>query len=91
MQNNLLYSGFKARHIVYGQRRRMWLKRLIVLVIAMLFFLVVASGGYMVIEKSYTPLDAIYMTVITITGVGYGEINGPLSDGGRIWSILVII
>lgn len=91
MQNKLPQFSSTTRHIVYGQRRRMWLRRLIVLVFAMLLFLVVASGGYMVIEKSYTPLDAIYMTVITITSVGYGEVNGPLSDAGRIWSILVIV
>jgi len=34
-------------------------------------------------------LDAFYMTMITITTIGYGEIQ-PLSDGGRLFTILLI-
>jgi voltage-gated potassium channel len=35
-------------------------------------------------------LDAVYMTVITLTTVGFGEIN-PLGDRGRIFTIALII
>lgn len=35
-------------------------------------------------------LDALYMTIISITTVGYGEIF-PLSDVGRIFTILLLI
>ncbi len=51
---------------------------------------IIASGtiGYMLIEGwSFT--DAIYMTIITITTVGYGEVH-PLSHSGRIFSISLI-
>jgi len=51
---------------------------------------IIAAGtiGYMLIE-GWSPLDAIYMTMITISTVGYGEVN-PLSHSGRIFSILLI-
>jgi voltage-gated potassium channel len=44
--------------------------------------------GYMVIEK-WDALDALYMTVITITTVGFGEIH-PISEAGRIFTIILI-
>ncbi len=43
----------------------------------------------MVIEKS-SLLDGLYMTAITITTVGYGEII-PLSPAGRYFTILLIM
>lgn len=45
--------------------------------------------GFMIIE-GYTFLEALYMTIITIGGVGYSEIR-PLSDLGRIFTIILII
>ena len=45
--------------------------------------------GYWLIE-GWSFLDAIYMTVITITTVGYGEIH-PLSSGGQIFSVFLIV
>ena len=57
---------------------------------ALLGFIVIASVGYRLIESEYTLLDAIYMTVISVSTVGYGEV-GQLSDGGRIWTVFVII
>jgi voltage-gated potassium channel len=41
--------------------------------------------GYISIE-GWSFLDALFMTIITITTVGYGEIH-PLSPGGRIFNI----
>ena len=43
----------------------------------------------MIIE-SFRFLDALYMTVITITTIGYMEVH-PLSDSGRVFSIVLII
>lgn len=45
--------------------------------------------GYVVIE-GWPPLDAAYMTMITISTVGYGE-PFPLSASGRAFTILLII
>jgi len=52
---------------------------------------IIAAGiiGYVVIEGwSFT--DALYMTIITITTVGYAEVH-PLTTGGRIFSIFLIV
>lgn len=51
--------------------------------------IVVGAVGYMAIE-GWSFLDAIYMTVITVTTVGYAEVH-PLSMGGQIFSIFLII
>lgn len=55
------------------------------------FVIIVAIGvvGYMVIE-GWAFLDSVYMTITTITTVGFREIH-PLSDAGRIFSIFIII
>jgi len=45
--------------------------------------------GYCFIEK-WSILDALYMTVITLATVGFGEIN-PLSAHGRIFTIILIL
>ena len=55
----------------------------------LLLILLVGMSGYMLIEK-YSPVDALYMTVITISTVGYGEIH-PLSVGGKIFTVVFII
>ena len=51
--------------------------------------LVVGTVGYMVIEH-FTLLEAAYMTIITLSTVGYGEVH-KLSDAGRIFTIVLII
>ena len=55
-----------------------------------ILLLVLAFGttGYMVIEK-WSFLDALYMTVITITTVGYREM-GPMSPAGMVFTIVVV-
>jgi len=52
---------------------------------------VIAYGtiGYMVIEQ-WDILDALYMTIITLTTVGYREVH-PLSNAGRIFSIVLML
>ncbi len=54
-----------------------------------LFFLATGTVGYAFID-GYSFLDAFYMTVITITTVGYGEIQ-QLSGAGRIFTIFLIL
>ncbi len=48
-----------------------------------------ATAGYMAIE-GWGFMDALYMTMITITTVGYSEVN-DLSAFGRIYNILVLV
>jgi voltage-gated potassium channel len=47
------------------------------------------TAGYMVLE-GWGFLDALYMTMITISTVGYGEVNA-LGTPGRLWSMALII
>lgn len=58
----------------------------------LVFLLVVLVGGtlgYSLIE-GWEPLEALYMTVITITTVGYGEVR-PLSHGGVAFTMILIL
>lgn len=45
--------------------------------------------GFMIIE-GFSLLDAVYMTIVTVTTVGYEEVKS-LSTAGRIFNILLII
>lgn len=45
--------------------------------------------GYMVIEKANL-IDSLFMTTISITTVGYGEVI-PLSQAGKIFTIILLI
>jgi len=55
----------------------------------LLLVLTVGTLGYMIIE-GWELLSALYMTVITITTVGYGEV-APLSLGGITFTIILIL
>jgi voltage-gated potassium channel len=54
----------------------------------LLAVLAFGTGGYMLIEH-WSFLDALYITVITITTVGYREVI-PVSEKGRIFTIFII-
>ena len=62
------------------------LKLCILLLILVILF---GVSGYMAIED-WDFLDALYMTVTTLTTVGYGEVH-EVSNLGRIFTILFII
>jgi len=47
-------------------------------------------GFYILGENKWTWIDSIYMTIITLSTVGFGEVQ-PLNQTGKIWAILVII
>lgn len=55
---------------------------------ALIGVLLIGVIGYVLIE-GWRPFDALYMTVITLATVGYGEIH-PLSTGGRVFTIGLI-
>ncbi len=64
-------------------------RRLLFGALGLATIILVGVGGYMAIE-GWSFLDALYMTVITITTVGYNEVH-TLSTGGRLFSIFLIV
>lgn len=64
-------------------------KRLLQVLALVAFLIAAGTIGYVVIE-GWRWLDAVYMTVTTITTVGYREIH-PLSTGGMIFTIFLIV
>ncbi|MBI5242571.1 MAG: potassium channel protein [Elusimicrobia bacterium] len=51
--------------------------------------LLIGTFGYTLIE-GWNPFDALYMTVITVATVGFGEIH-PLHASGRVFTIFLIL
>jgi len=64
-------------------------RRLVWSIGALVAIVVIGTIGYEVIE-GWSFLDSIYMTITTITTVGFREVH-PLSDAGRIFTIFIII
>ena len=69
----------------------MRIHRLFFLILVLLGLVAVGTLGYYTIEKEYTLFDALYMAVITLTTVGYGEIPYPLSTAGRVFTIFLLL
>jgi len=64
-------------------------RRLLYILLAIGGTLAVGTVGFTVIDR-YPPFDAFYMTLTTMTTVGYGEIH-PLSRAGRIFNSFLIL
>ena len=61
------------------------------IIIYFISLIIIGSLGYYYIGGSdWTLLDSLYMTIITLASVGYGEVH-ELDNLGKIWSILLII
>ena len=63
-------------------------RRLAFLAVAIVFTIVLGTTGFVVIEH-YPLFDAFYMTLITVTTVGYREVF-ELSHAGRIFNSFLI-
>lgn len=59
------------------------------LVLIVLALLLIGSVGYTLIE-GWSFLEGLYMTVITLSTVGYSEVR-PLSEAGRVFTLVLII
>ena len=64
-------------------------QRILRVIILLLGVIIAGTIGYIAIER-WSFLDALFMTVITISTVGYEEVH-PLSNGGRIFSSALIV
>jgi voltage-gated potassium channel len=50
----------------------------------------IGATGYKVLEPGWSLIDTLYMTVITVTTVGFREVQ-PLTEAGRIWTMLLAV
>jgi voltage-gated potassium channel len=55
----------------------------------LLIFIVISTAGYMLIE-GWPMIDSLYMVIITMSTIGYGEVNN-LSFWGRVFTIILIM
>jgi voltage-gated potassium channel len=64
-------------------------RQLVLAVIAVGVVIALGTVGYVVIE-GWTLFDALYMTVTTVTTVGFSEVH-PLSTAGRAFTMVLVI
>jgi len=64
-------------------------RRFLLTTLAIATTLAIGTTGFTLIDH-YPPFDAFYMTLITMTTVGYDEIH-PLSHAGRIFNSFLIL
>jgi voltage-gated potassium channel len=50
----------------------------------------IGTTGYMILNPGWQWIDALYMTVITLTTVGFREVQ-PLTEASRIWTMFLAI
>jgi voltage-gated potassium channel len=62
---------------------------LLLTILLAVFLVALGTAGYMMIE-GWPVLDSLYMTVITLSTIGYGEVN-PVSQTGRIFTLFLIV
>ena len=67
-----------------------WARRLAWPVGILIGFMIVATVGYRLLHPEHSWLDALYMTVISVTTVGLREVY-PVSGTGMVWTLIVII
>lgn len=68
---------------------RQWTYRLLQPFLVLHFIIIVGILGYIVIE-GYSFVEALYMTTIAITTVGFGEVR-PLTNVGRLFTVFLLI
>lgn len=69
--------------------RTTFYKKLLLPLLLLAIILNIGFWGYIYIE-GFTPIESIYMLVITFATIGYGEIHN-LSPEGRLFTIFIII
>lgn len=68
--------------LLAGHHVRLWL-------VAVVTVVAIGTLGYIVL-LGWSPSDALYMTVISMTTVGFHEVR-PLDDLGRAWTMIVAV
>ncbi len=65
-------------------------KRLLLALICLFVVVLIGIIGFSFVDTRYSPLDSLYMTIITIFGVGYREIHQP-NVVTKIFSVALIV
>ncbi|MDU9048922.1 MAG: potassium channel protein [Candidatus Electrothrix sp. Rat3] len=64
------------------------MRKYLLFIAPLLIFLVIGPAGYIFLEGT-SFLDGLYLTIITISTVGYGDI-APTTSAGRLFTVLLI-
>ena len=80
----------KVRSFVSLRPEQHWAHRLVWPVGILTGFIIVATVGYRVLNPDRSWLDALYMTVISVSTVGLREVY-PVTATGMVWTLIVII
>jgi voltage-gated potassium channel len=67
-----------------------WRVRLAIPLGVLVAFILVSTVGYRLIDPRYSLLESLYMSLITVTTVGHGEVH-PLNETGRAWTMFVTV
>jgi len=73
-------------------RSKLWfenIRSMLIAIIMLSVVLAVGTLGYMYLNPAYNIIEGFYMTVITITTVGFNEVH-PSSDYGKVFTIFLI-
>lgn len=65
-------------------------RRYLILILIPTVLMIGGTAGYVFLDERFSLLDALYMTVITLTTVGYEEVY-PLTPSGRILTIVLLL
>jgi len=68
---------------------QLYLKRFLLIVASLSATLLIGTVGFMWVE-GWTLFDSLYMSLITLTTVGYGEVH-PLSFKGRVFASFLML
>lgn len=52
--------------------------------------LVIGTAGFKIIQPEFSLLDAFYMTTITLSTVGFAEVN-PLGESAKLFTVFLIV
>ncbi len=66
-----------------------YFKEIYYAVLTLIAIIIIGTSGYMLVE-GYNLFEAFYMTIITVSTVGFQEVR-PLSDVGRMFTAFLII
>lgn len=64
----------------------MYRKKAVLILAFLCLMLALGTGGYMLLER-WSFLDALYMTIITITTIGFREVH-ELSQAGKVFTLV---